>query len=54
MGEIIIEIDGEKKKYESGTTYEQIIQEYQGKYENQIALVSENGKLRELYRKLQT
>ncbi len=51
MGEIIIEIDGEKKKYESGTTYEQIIQEYQGKYENQIALVSENGKLRELYRK---
>ena len=51
MGEIIIEIEGEKKKYEFGMTYEQIIQEYQGKYENQIALVSENGKLRELYRK---
>jgi uridine kinase len=51
MGEIIITIDGEKKKYESGTTYEQIIQEYQGMYENQIALVSESGKLRELYRK---
>lgn len=51
MGKITLVIDGEKKKYDSGISYEQIVSEYQSKYENMIMLVMENGKLRELTKK---
>lgn len=45
-----ITIGGEEKKYAEGTSYLQIAQEYQPRYENDIILVSANGKLRELYK----
>ncbi len=45
-----ITIGGEEKKYAEGTSYLQIAQEYQPRYENDIILVSVNGKLRELYK----
>lgn len=46
-------IGGMKKEYEIGTSYEAIADEYQGDYEDLIALVVVNGKMIELQKKLQ-
>lgn len=43
-----ITINQEKKRYKTGTTFEEIANEYQDTYNGQIALVMENGKIREL------
>ena len=43
-----ITIDGIKKEYPEGMTYEEIAQEYQAQYDNMIALVLEDYKIREL------
>ncbi|MGN0485220.1 MAG: nucleoside kinase [Lachnospiraceae bacterium] len=43
-----VTIRGEKKEYKAGTTYQQIAQEYQKEYEDQILLVLFNNRLREL------
>ena len=48
----VITIGGVTKEYAVGTTYEQIAQEYQEQYNNTIALVTENGKIRELHKKV--
>ena len=48
----VITIGGVSKEYEIGTTFEQIVQEYQEKYNNTIALITENGKIRELHKKV--
>ena len=48
----IITILGEKKEYADGTTFEEIAKEYQGQFHNTIALVTENGKIRELHKKV--
>ncbi len=45
---VTITINGEKKQYPKGTTYEKIAEDYQAQYGNMIALVLENGKIREL------
>ena len=45
-----ITINGKQKRYHTGTSYLQIAQEYQSQYENDIVLVSVDGKLRELYK----
>lgn len=45
-------IEGEEKEVAVGTSFEKIVAEYQDKYEGTIALVSENGKLRELFKKV--
>lgn len=45
---VTITINGEKKRYPKGTAYEKIAEEYQAQYDNMIALVLENGKIREL------
>lgn len=44
----IITIHGITKEYPEGMTYEEIAQQYQSEYDNSIALVLENGKIREL------
>lgn len=44
----IVTIGSEKKEYAVGTTYETIAGEYQAAYQNTIALVVVNGKIREL------
>ena len=49
---VTVTIDGVKKEYEEGTTYETIVEEYQEKYKNRIALVTVNGKIRELFIKV--
>lgn len=41
-------IDGKEKEYAAGTTFEAIANEYQDEYNGEIALVKENGKIREL------
>ena len=46
-------IGGVMKQYERGTTFEAIAREYQEKYHNTIALVSMNGKMRELSKRLE-
>lgn len=51
MTMVNLTIDGETKQYDSNQTYEEIAAGYQAKYEGLIALLSENGKLRELTRK---
>ncbi len=45
-------INGNEVEYERGTTYEQIAKDYQKDYEQQIALVFFNGRLRELNKKV--
>ncbi len=50
MGVAYVTIGGKRKSYAKGTTYLQIAQEYQSQYENDIVLVSVDGKLRELYK----
>lgn len=49
----IVTIDGVAKEYPIGTTYQEIAKEYQPQYENEILLVSVNGKLRELHKSVQ-
>ena len=48
----VITIGGVAKEYAIGTTFEQIAQEYQEQYNNTIALITENGKIRELHKKV--
>lgn len=45
-------VDGEERQYEAGTTYQQIAEEFQDRYENDIVLVFADGKLRELRKKI--
>lgn len=48
----VITIGGVSKEYAIGTTFEQIVQEYQEQYNHTIALITENGKIRELHKKV--
>lgn len=45
---ITITIDGEEKVYRKGVSYEEIAKEYSRKYQEEIVLAVENGKIREL------
>ncbi len=47
-----ITINGEKKQYPQGTTFESIAEEYQAQYDNPIGLVTVDGKIRELFKKV--
>ena len=53
MGMIEVTIAGEKKEYPEGTTYEEIAREYQKQYDDTIALVVADGKIRELMKKVE-
>ena len=46
-------IKGNIRQYSKGTTFETIVREYQEQYDNSIALVYFNGKMRELHKKLE-
>lgn len=48
---ITVTIEGQQKQYEEGTTYETIVAEYQEQYQNRIALVTVDGKIRELFKR---
>lgn len=43
-----IQINGEKKNYLKGTSYQEIAEEYQSRYKDDILLVLFNNRLREL------
>lgn len=45
---VTITINGVQKEYPEGITFEEIAREYQPEYKDMIALVLENGKIREL------
>ncbi len=48
---VTITIEGVPQKYPRGTAFEEIAKEYQPSYKDMIALVLENGKIRELHKK---
>lgn len=43
-------INGEVKEYREGISFEEVANDYQKQYDNRIALVTEDGKIRELYK----
>lgn len=47
-------IDGEEKEYTAGTTFLEIAQQYQPKFQDDIVLVLFNNRLRELWKKVKT
>lgn len=47
-----VKIGEETKEYPKGTTFADIAKEYQPQYKEQIALVVRNGKIRELFKKV--
>ena len=49
---ITVTINGEKRQYPQGTTYETIAEDYQDRYQGMIALVAVDGKIRELFKRL--
>lgn len=48
---ITLKIEGVERQYPTGISYEDIVKEYQPAYNNQIAVVAFNGKIRELFKK---
>lgn len=52
MSNVTVTINGEKKEFAQGTTYEAIAAEYQKNYDGTIALVAADGKIRELFKKV--
>lgn len=49
---VTVTVHGEKRQVAEGTTYEAIAAEYQKEYEELIAVVCVNGKIRELFKKV--
>lgn len=50
MGMITLQIEGKERQYQSGITYEEIVEEYQPAYDGQIAVIALDGKIRELFK----
>lgn len=51
---VTVTINGEKRHYAAGTTYEKIAEGYQEQYDDTIALVVVNGKIQELMKQVTT
>ena len=47
-----VKIHDEIRQYEAGTTYLEIAKEYQKEYSHDIVLVTVDGKLQELHKKV--
>lgn len=47
-----VTIDGVQKQIERGTTYETVVREYQPQYDDMIVAVAANGRIRELFKKI--
>lgn len=52
MGMVTVTIHGEARQFAQGTTYETIAADYEKEYDGMIALVSVNGRIRELFKKV--
>ena len=49
---VTVTIHGEKREFAQGTSFETIAADYQKEYDGTIALVTVNGKIRELFKKV--
>ncbi|WMC92109.1 nucleoside kinase [Kineothrix sp. MB12-C1] len=49
---VTVTIDGETRQYEEGTRYEEIAKEYQSRYPYRIGLITADGKIRELMKRV--
>ena len=49
---LTVTIEGVQKQIERGVTYETLVREYQPQYDNMIVAVAANGKIRELFKKI--
>lgn len=47
---VTITVEGKEYQYKTGTTFEQIAKQFQDRFEYQIALVTANGKIKELFK----
>ena len=52
MGMLTVTVHGEKREVAEGTTYEAVAAGYQKEYEDLIAVVCVDGKIRELFKKV--
>ena len=50
MRKVQVTIQNKEYEYEAGTTYEQIVKDFQNDYDAKIVLVSVDGRLRELHK----
>ena len=50
MRKVQVTIQNKEYEYEAGTTYEQIVKDFQKDYDAKIVLVSVDGRLRELHK----
>lgn len=48
----VLNVNGKKAEYATGTTFETVAKDFQKEYNNTVALVKENGKIRELFKKV--
>lgn len=49
---VTVTINGVAKQYPRGTTYETVVKEYQEQYDDLIVAVAANGRIRELFKKI--
>ncbi|MDE6701547.1 MAG: nucleoside kinase [Acetatifactor sp.] len=49
---VTVTVEGMERQVPRGTTYEAVIQEFQPQYNNMIALIASNGRIRELFKKI--
>ncbi len=49
---VTVTVEGVQRQVPRGTTYETVVQEFQPQYENMIAVVAANGRIRELFKKI--
>lgn len=55
MGKMLqVKVEGEEKSYPEATKYQEIAEDFQDKYDQDILLVQVNGKLRELHHQIET
>lgn len=47
-----VTINGEQRQYPKGTTFENIVDDYQEQYDHMIAVIAADGKIRELFKRV--
>ena len=50
--QIRVTVGGETRSYPAGTSYAEVVREFEGKTDAPVILVTENGRLRELHKRL--
>ena len=50
--QIHVTVGGETRNYPAGTSYAEVVKEFEGKTDAPVILVTEDGRLRELHKRL--